>query len=94
MNNCDTIVSLDGRLFRLRKNEGQWLIDVSCKLENFDRWANSKFYDSVPLSEFAEFCKYLIKTRVNMNEIEALMHRFFQNYPGTDNPSHPLNTNK
>lgn len=30
-----------GRLFRIRKKDGEWLVDVSEPVSQFDRWANS-----------------------------------------------------
>ena len=30
-----------GRLFRIRKVDGQWQVDVSEPIAQFDRWANS-----------------------------------------------------
>ena len=40
------------RLFRPRRVNGEWVVDVSCPIPEFDRWANSRAVDAQPWIEF------------------------------------------
>lgn len=42
-----------GRLFRFRWWDGEFVVDVSCPLEDFDRWSNS-CERSVPFKEWVK----------------------------------------
>ena len=53
------VVKRNNRLYRFRSNEHQfeggekrWTVDVSCLIEDFDRWANSCDEHAIPLEEF------------------------------------------
>lgn len=47
------IARLAGRLYRVRFEDTQCLVDQSCKLADFDRWANS----TEQVLEFKEFAQ-------------------------------------
>ena len=42
------------RLYRVRRNQGAWVIDVSEPLSTFDRWANSRETDGASLETFVK----------------------------------------
>lgn len=42
------------RLYRVRRNQGVWVVDVSEPLSTFDRWANSREVDSASLETFVK----------------------------------------
>jgi hypothetical protein len=42
------------RLYRVRQNQGTWVIDVSEPLCQFDRWANSREVDGASLETFVK----------------------------------------
>lgn len=52
------IVKKGNRLYRFRNNqhefgdESGWVVDTSCILEDFDRWANSQDIHAQPIHEF------------------------------------------
>lgn len=52
-------VKRSNRYFRFRTNEHElsggkkrWTVDVSCTIDDFDRWANSCDEHAIPLEEF------------------------------------------
>ena len=54
-----SLVKRNNRYFRFRANEHEfhggekrWVVDVSCPIEDFDRWANSCDEHAIPLEEF------------------------------------------
>lgn len=42
------------RLYRVRQNQGVWVVDVSEPLCQFDRWANSREVDGESLEKFTK----------------------------------------
>lgn len=53
------VLSKNGRYYRFRSNEHEfeggekrWTVDVSCPIDDFDRWANSCDEHAVELEEF------------------------------------------
>lgn len=92
MKSQGTIVNFGSRCYRIRKTEDSWVVDVSCTLDKFDRWSNSKYYDSIPIEIFSEFCnKYLIRSKRMMENfpsmLEIVQEEMFDRYVGIDHPN-------
>lgn len=84
--------NLANRCYRVRKTDDSWVVDISCTVEKFDRWANSRYYDSVPIELFEIFCKkYLIKSKKVVENfpsyIDTIQAVLFKDFIGTDNPN-------
>lgn len=83
------IANFANRCYRVRKVDESWVVDVSCTLENFDRWSNSRYYDSIPIELFEIFCKkYLINSKKVIENfpqyIDTIQSVLFKDFIGTD----------
>jgi hypothetical protein len=77
-------VILNDRYYRFGKDKtGQWVVDVSCVMQKFDRWANSRHFDKVPIEMFAQVFKNL-SLKDDPVAYEASMDEVFTNYRGVD----------
>jgi hypothetical protein len=48
----------NGKLYRFRLNQPDfvgWAVDISCPIDDFDRWSNSQDHHALTLFEFVHF---------------------------------------